>query len=145
MRQLARPQMQSDYLRLQPVGEDYLALPDEEYDENDNSIIDASSLDDYKSGANIETNQPTLEHSEESNHLLLSRDSVPRKRSTTNKHKLPYWLILSPEENRTHGPRVRLRFHMGSLTAEEARTVIERAERSIEHLVRRVNQEILLW
>ena len=36
LRQLARPQAQADALRLQPVGEDFLALPDEAVDEADN-------------------------------------------------------------------------------------------------------------
>jgi hypothetical protein len=128
LRQLARPQAQADALRLQPVGEDFLALPDEAADDDDN--MEEGETSDFM------REQTSEDEAEDSDESLESK---------AEKNKLPYWLIITPEDSRINGPRVRLRFQRGRLTAEEARAVVMRAERSIAHLVRRVNQEILLW
>jgi len=140
LRQLARPQAQADALRLQPVGEDFLALPDEAVDEADN-VDDRDSSAESLLHPDLE-DEHLSEEEDEDDDEASEREGLEGK---GEKNKLPYWLIITPEDSRINGPRVRLRFQRGRLTPEEARAVVMRAERSIAHLVRRVNQEILLW
>jgi hypothetical protein len=139
LRQLARPQAQADALRLQPVGEDFLALPDEAVEEADNVDERDSSAEGL---LHTDLEDEHLSEEEDDDDEASDREGLEGK---GEKNKLPYWLIITPEDSRINGPRVRLRFQRGRLTPEEARAVVMRAERSIAHLVRRVNQEILLW
>jgi hypothetical protein len=141
LRQLARPQAQADALRLQPVGEDFLALPDEAVDEADN-VDDRDSSVEGLLHADLEDEHLSEKDDDDDDDEASEREALEGK---GEKNKLPYWLIITPEDSRINGPRVRLRFQRGRLTPEEARAVVMRAERSIAHLVRRVNQEILLW
>jgi len=131
LRLLSRPQAHKDAIKLQPVGENYLALPDEDdEDENDNNDDGQEEQDGNEGGQ-----AP----------LTKANGHLPRwsPSSSGGRSRLPFWLIVTPQH--TSSPTVQIRFQQGALSSEQAGAILAHAEDSIAQLVRRVNQELLLW